>query len=231
MMKKKIYCKFYPCFTRFFIRNAFKINRQKMIYWFINLNFDLMFSSSVRGWRKKVKINKQWAFILHLKNSSFLIISWKVKKKWGVVNSKHVWQITKWILMLKTEHKNLKIYSLCKNDGMINVFFLFIYHQEECTGREKMLISCVSYSRQIPVLVFLIFATNFSTVSYRAVSYKKTCSLNLVCFIGECYGSARYLLHQLWEKWSLHIKDPRRENICTKAVFVVATERCIGNVE
>ena len=77
----------------------------------------------------------------------------------------------------------MKIYKSCKNDVMVNVFFLFTYHQEECNEREKMLISCVSYSRQIPVLVFLIFATNFSTVSYRAVvSYKKTCSLNLVSF-------------------------------------------------
>ena len=94
-----------------------------------------------------------------------------------------------------------------------------------------MLISCVSYSRQIPVLVFLVFAINFSTVSYRAVFYKKTCSLYLVCFIGECLGSVRYLLHQPWEKWPLHIKDPRGENTFAKAVFVVAYERCIGNVE
>ena len=97
--------------------------------------------------------------------------------------------------------------------------------------REKMLISCVSYSRQIPVLVFLIFSTNFSTVSYRAVSYERTYSLNLVYFIGECLGSARYLLHQPWENISLHIKDPRGENTCTKMVFVVATERCVGNVD
>ena len=33
-----------------------------MIYWFVNLNFNLIFSSSARGLRKKVKINKQWAF-------------------------------------------------------------------------------------------------------------------------------------------------------------------------
>ena len=94
-----------------------------------------------------------------------------------------------------------------------------------------MLISCGSYSRQIPVLMFLIFATNFSTVSYRAVSYKRTCSLNLVCFIGECPGSARYLLHQPWEKLPFHIKDPRGDDTCTKVVFVVATERCVGNVD
>ena len=96
--------------------------------------------------------------------------------------------------MLKTERKNVKICSLCKNDGMMNVFFLSIYHQEDCNEREKMLISCVSYSRQIPILVFLIFATNFSTVSYRAVSYKKNVYLNLACFIGECPGLSRYLL-------------------------------------
>ena len=46
-----------------------------MIYWLVNLNFNFMFSSSVRGSRKNVKINKQWAFILHLKNSSFLVVS------------------------------------------------------------------------------------------------------------------------------------------------------------
>ena len=39
--------------------------------------------------------------------------------------------------MLKTEHKNVKIYSLYKNDEMMNVFFLFIYHQEECNGRKR----------------------------------------------------------------------------------------------
>ena len=76
---------------------------------------------------------------------------------------------------------------------------------------------CFSYSRQTPVLVFLIFATNFSTqTSHRAVSYKKTCSTNLVCFIGECPGSVKYLLHQPWEKWT------QGENTCTKAVFVAA---------
>ena len=52
------------------------------------------------------------------------------------------------------------------------------------------------------------------------------CSLDLVCFIGECPRSARYVLHQPWEKRPLHIKDPRGENTCTKAVFVVTTERC-----
>ena len=46
-----------------------------MIYWLVHLNFNYMFSSSVRGSRKNVKINKQWAFILHLKNSSFLAVS------------------------------------------------------------------------------------------------------------------------------------------------------------
>ena len=35
----------------------------------------------------------------------------------------------------QTEHKNMKIYSICKNDGMMNVFFLFIYHQKECNER------------------------------------------------------------------------------------------------
>ena len=39
--------------------------------------------------------------------------------------------------MLKTEHRNVKINILCKNDEMMNVFFLFIYHQEECNGTEK----------------------------------------------------------------------------------------------
>ena len=97
--------------------------------------------------------------------------------------------------------------------------------------REKMLISFVSYSRQIPVLVFLIFATDFSTVSYRSVSYKKTCSLYLICFIEEWPGLARYLLQQPWEKWPLHINGPRGENKCSKAISVVANERCVGNVE
>ena len=85
--RKRIARKFFLCFTRFFRSNVLKVNRLKMIYWFVNLNFNLMFSSSARGWRKKVKINQQWAFILHLKNSSFLVVSWKVKKR-GVVNSK-----------------------------------------------------------------------------------------------------------------------------------------------
>ena len=53
-----------------------------MMYWFVNVNFNLMLSSLARSWKKKGKINKQWAFILHLKNSSFLVVSWKVKK-WG----------------------------------------------------------------------------------------------------------------------------------------------------
>ena len=38
---------------------------------------------------------------------------------------------------VKTEHKNVKTYSLCKNNGMMNVFFLFIYHKEECNGRDR----------------------------------------------------------------------------------------------
>ena len=41
--------------------------------------------------------------------------------------------------MLKTKYRNVKIYSLCKNDGMMYVFFLFIYHEEECKGRERKL--------------------------------------------------------------------------------------------
>ena len=90
------------------------------------------------------------------------------------------------ILMLKTEDKNLKIYSLCKNDGMMNVLFLFIHCQEDCNGRVGKLEFLVSLiPDKIPVLVFLIFATNFTTFSYKAVSHKKLCSLNLVCFI-EC---------------------------------------------
>ena len=48
--------------------------------------------------------------------------------------------------MLKTGYENMKIYSLYKNDGMMNVFFLFIYHQEECNERE----------RKYEFLVFLI---------------------------------------------------------------------------
>ena len=91
--------------------------------------------------------------------------------------------------MLKTEHKNVKIYSLCKNDGMMNVFFLFIYHQQECNGRERENVNFLCF-------LFQTNPTNFGTVSYRAVSYKKTCSLNLVYCIGECPGLARYL----WEK-------------------------------
>ena len=31
----------------------------------------------------------------------------------------------------------------------------------------------------------------------------------MVCFIGECPGSGRYLLYQPCKKWPLHIKDPR----------------------
>ena len=133
--------------------------------------------------------------------------------------------------MLKTEHKNVKIYSFCNNDGKVSVFFLFIYHQEEFNGRAKKFYFLVFLiPDKFQILVFLIFATNFSTVSYRAVSYKKTCSLNLVCFIEECPGLARYLFHQPWEKWALHIKDPRGENTSTKAIFVVVTKRCSRNV-
>ena len=93
--------------------------------------------------------------------------------------------------MLKTEHKNVKIYSLCKNDGMMNVFFLFIYHQQECNGRERENVNflCFLFQTNSSNGVYY-FATNFSTVSYRAVSYKKTCSLNLVYCIGECPGLA-----------------------------------------
>ena len=61
--------------------------------------------------------------------------------------------------------------------------FVFIYLSSSRMQlkAEKMLISCVSYSIQIPVLAFLIFATNARIVSYGAISYKRTCSLNLVC--------------------------------------------------
>ena len=55
--RKRMDRKFYLCYT-LFISNTFTINRQKIIYWFVNLNFNLMFSYSAQGWRKKVKINK-----------------------------------------------------------------------------------------------------------------------------------------------------------------------------
>ena len=74
--------------------------------------------------------------------------------------------------MLKTEHKNVKICSLCKNDEMMNVFFLFIYHQGECNRGEREKVNFLCFLLKIQVLAFLIFATNFSTVSYRSVSYK-----------------------------------------------------------
>ena len=113
----------------FFISNAFIINRQKMIYWFVNSNFNLMFSSPARDWRKKIKTNKKWAFILHLKNSS--------KKMTGGQFKTTCLRKIEWILMLETEHKNVKISSLCKNDGVMNFFYLFIYHEEECNKRER----------------------------------------------------------------------------------------------
>ena len=42
-----------------------------------------MFSCSGQGWREKVKFDKQWALIWHLKNSNVLAVSWKVKKMRG----------------------------------------------------------------------------------------------------------------------------------------------------
>ena len=39
----------------------------------------------------------------------------------------------------KTEHKKMKIYSIWKNDGMMTVFFLFIYHQKECKERFNLI--------------------------------------------------------------------------------------------
>ena len=38
---------------------------------------------------------------------------------------------------VKNGTKYLKICSLWKNNGMINVFFLFMYHKEECNGRDR----------------------------------------------------------------------------------------------
>ena len=108
----------------FFIRNAFIINKQKMIYWFVNSNFNLMFSSPAGGWRKKIKTNKRWAFILHLKNSS--------KKMRGGQFKTTCLRKIEWVLMSETEHKNIKISSLCKNDVIVN-----FYHQEECNKRER----------------------------------------------------------------------------------------------
>ena len=234
-----------------------------MVYWFFNLNFNLMFLSSTRGWRKKVKFNKLFLVVL---------------KRWGVVNSKQPLH-KKWSFPLRISSVNVTksavscgyghiywrnpqwknsffVLWTCLTDNRMNIdvkngtwkfeniqFMMQEWWNDECflftylpswrmqQNREKILIFCLSYSRQIPVMVLLIFATNFNTASYRVVCYRKTYSLNLVCFIGEWPGSVRYLLQQPWEKWKLHIKDPRGENICTKAVFIVATERCIGNVE
>ena len=96
--------------------------------------------------------------------------------------------------------------------------FLFIYlpSRRMQRKREKILISCVSYSRQIPVLVLLIFATNFSTVSYRAAFYVKS---KLRLFYRRMCWIDQISLTPTLRKMTTHNKDPRRENTCTNAVF------------
>ena len=72
-----------------------------------------------------------------LEELKFLSCFLKVTK-WGVVSSKTTCLTdNRMNTDVKTEHKNVKIYSLCKNNGMMNVFFLFIYHKEECNGRDR----------------------------------------------------------------------------------------------
>ena len=49
--------------TRFFIRNAFIIIRQKMIYWFVNLNFNLIFHPRPGfGGKRSKLINSEFSF-------------------------------------------------------------------------------------------------------------------------------------------------------------------------
>ena len=83
----------------------------------------------------------------------------------------------------------------------MNIFFLFIYHQEECYGRERkcflmFLMFLIPDKFQYWCFLFLpqvsvLFLKELFLIKQRVV---------LVCFKGECPGSARYLLHQPWEK-------------------------------
>ena len=72
------------------------------------------------------------------------------------------------MLMLKTEHRNVKIYSLCRNDEMMDVFFLFIYDKEERNRRER--------ERERKKVNFLCFLLKITGASYFCHKYQY-CSL------------------------------------------------------
>ena len=141
-------CKFYLCFTRFPISSVFIINRQKMIDWFVNF--------------KKVKINKQGDFILHLKSSSFLVVSRKVKKMRGGQFKTTCLTDNRMNIDVKNgtwKCENIQFMQEWWNDECSLFIYLPSWRMQR--KREKILISCVSYSRRIPVLVFLVFCHIF----------------------------------------------------------------------